>query len=500
MKTLRTLVLAAAFLAAASTPGAAQAPAPSPSPSPGASGTGAASGAPYVPQVQQTEVGPAPTLPAPTLDVPEAALRPLTAEEAAHIALAHHSDVVVAATGVQAAAGRTQAAQAALNPRLRLAGSYTDNLYQDSSISGGGANLGAGAALGGGAGALGGGANLGGIDSYTASATVNQLLFDFGYTRNLVRQARFLETAAGANLTRVQADLVLQVKGAFYNYIQTQRLVEVAEQNLANQREHLEQARGRFDAGIGLPADVTRSETAVSEAIFNLAQARTNAQVARVNLATLMGIDPRIPLEAAPSHEPAPEAVDPQYFFNRALEVRPEIAQLNATIQANQAGLEAAQNLNSPTLTAALGVNRFGAASFYQDQVNLTLGVGFDVLDGGARAGRVKEAQANVTSAEAQLQGVRERVVAEVARAWLNLETAEQRVAAATAQEANARETLRLATGRYRAGLGILLDVLDAQQALVTAETNRVNAEAVVELARATLNHAIGRPLAGGLP
>lgn len=477
---LRHLLLAAAWLALASAPAAAQAPSP------------------YVPQVQQIEVPDPPTLPKATLVVPEAALRPLTAEEAAHIALAHHSDVVVAATGVQAAAGRTQATQAVLNPRLRLAGNYTDNLLQATNVSGGSGNVGVSTAAGGGQ--LGGAGAALGVDTYTASATVNQLLFDFGYTRSLVRQARHLETAAGANLTRVQADLVLQVKGAFYNYIQTTRLVGVAEQNLANQREHLKQAEGRFQAGIGLPADVTRSETAVSEAIYNLAQARTNEAVARVNLATLMGIDPRVPLEAADSHEPQPPAADPEVYFNQALELRPEIAQLQATIHANEAGLEAARNLNAPVVSASVGLSRFGLSGFSQDQVNLTLGVGFDLVDGGARTGRTKEAQANLTSVEAQLQGVRQRVVAEVARAYLNLETAHQRVAAATAQEANARETLRLSTGRYNAGLGILLDVLDAQQALVTAETNRVNAEAVVELARATLNYAIGKPLVGGLP
>lgn len=478
MKRLTWFPLALALLAPPGPAGAAPVAAPSPSPSP------------YVPQVRQIPVPPPIEMPGPTLKVPASALEPLTADEAARIALANHPDVGMAAAALKAAEGRTQQARVGLNPRLRLSGSYTDNLWLETSPA-----RTASASLPGATGALGG---FG--DSNSASATASQLLYDFGYTRGLVRQAEQLESAAGANVTRVQADLVLAVKGAFYNYVQTSRLVEVAEQNLANQREHHEQAQGRFQAGIGLPADVARSETAVSQAIFNLTQARNDAANARVSLALLMGIDPRTPLQAAEGDEPAPDTTSGEIFFNQALDNRPELAQARAQVRAWEAGLDAAHSTSTPMLTASVGYSRTGQATFGLDQVNLGLGLNFDLVDGGLRAGKVKEARGNLASSEAQMEATRQRVVAEVARAWLALQTAQQRLTAAEAQESNAQETLRLATGRYKAGLGILLDVLDAQQALVTASTNRVNARTALNQARATLNHAIGSPLAGGLP
>ena len=54
---------------------------------------------------------------------------------------------------------------------------------------------------------------------------------------------------------------------------------------------------------------------------------------------------------------------------------------------------------------------------------------------------------------------------------------------------------MRLAEGRYRAGVGTFIDVTDAQAALLTAQTNRVNAQSAVDQARAALAHAIGAPL-----
>lgn len=60
------------------------------------------------------------------------------------------------------------------------------------------------------------------------------------------------------------------------------------------------------------------------------------------------------------------------------------------------------------------------------------------------------------------------------------------------AEVANTLEALRLVEGRYKAGLGAFLDVLDAQTALIKADSNRVNARTSVDQARAALAHAIG--------
>jgi len=58
---------------------------------------------------------------------------------------------------------------------------------------------------------------------------------------------------------------------------------------------------------------------------------------------------------------------------------------------------------------------------------------------------------------------------------------------------ANAREGVRLSEGRYKVGLGIFLEVLDAQAALVNAQTNKVNAEQAVDLSRAALLRSLGK-------
>ena len=114
------------------------------------------------------------------------------------------------------------------------------------------------------------------------------------------------------------------------------------------------------------------------------------------------------------------------------------------------------------------------------------------LFDGGLTSGRVRETQGNLLAAQASLRQAVQSVSSDVVEAYLNVQTADQTVTAAKAGVANAEENLRLATGRYRAGLAVYIEVIDAETALVTAETNRVNAFYGLSTARAALRRALG--------
>lgn len=435
---------------------------------------------PISPKTRETPLPPAVTLPAPAEIPEELRERSLTAADAARIALRQHNTVAAARASITQLEGRTRQARASLKPTLSVGAGYTrsDQFLSGSSRSSG---------------------PSGSVSTSTgmqASVSLRQLLFDRNHSRDLVRQAEAQEDAAERTLARTEADLVLQVKQAFYTYVQNMRLVQIHETNLRNQQQHLAQAQARLQAGVGLPLDVVRAEAAVSEATLNLQVARNNASTARVSLALLMGIDPRTPIEVAESEEPAPPTEDLESLVQLAIAQRPELGQAEATRAAAIHALDAARSTDAPTVAATAGVAARGVST---PPLNHFLSVGIQVqwspFDGGVKDGRVQEAQASIQAAEAQLEGTRRTIIADVSQAYLNLRTAEQRVVTADAGIANAEEALRLATGRYNAGLGTFLDVLDAQAALLTARTQRVNAEMAVAQARAALARAVGTPL-----
>jgi len=245
--------------------------------------------------------------------------------------------------------------------------------------------------------------------------------------------------------------------------------------------------------GVGLPSDVLSAETAVSNAIFSLNLAQNTASVSRVNLALQMGIDPRTPILTAASSEPDIDTKDFTAVVQKALQLRPEIIQAQANIRANLFGVSAAKSSTAPALYADVAYHLVGAdIPLKNSELGYGLTISWDCFNSGLTAGRVETAKANLIAAQAALQTTCQSVISDVTQAYVNLRTAEQRITTAQAEVANGQVSVDLAQGRYNAGLGIFLNVLDAQSALLTAKTNLINAQTTVNQARATLAHAVG--------
>jgi outer membrane protein len=444
---------------------------------------------PVQPRIQATPLPPAVVIPPPPQDSPlpkDVPSRPLTADEAARIALANQPNIVAAQANILAAQGRTEQARSGLLPSVSLSAGYNRVNTLDASGNGGGPNT----------------VGISTATGYNSSVTIRQLIYDFNRTRDTVRQNRALERAANANLTRTQFDTILQVKQAFYTYVQNVRLIGVNESNLRNQQAQLALAEARAKSGLGAPIDVVRAQTNVAAAILNLNLAQNVAATSRVNLALLMGIDPRTPIQASDAPEPGFEATDINLLTQRAFNLRPEILQAQANIEAAKLSIGIAKTTNAPSIAATLSLSSRDVGNIPPRNDFATLGasINWTPFDSGLTSGRVREARANYDSARTQLTLAQLNITSDVAQAYVNLRTAEQRVVSAAAQVTNALEGVRLAEGRYRAGVTTFLEVTDAQTALVTAQTNQVNANSAVDQARAALARAIGTPINSPAP
>lgn len=422
-------------------------------------------------QTPDVKVPPAIQLQSPAVPDKDAPSAPLTAADAVSIALRRQSSLVVARADVRAAQGRVLQARSQLYPQLGLNGSASDVR-----ITGTGG---------------GGGFNP---SRFSTSVTVNQLLFDFLRTLDSVRQQEALERASAHVLTATESDLALQVKQAFYGFSEAAQLVQVSEENVANRQRQLALANAQLEQGIGQPGDVVRAKTNLADAVIALTTARTSATTAGVNLAQLMGIDPRTPLSPAPSTEAAPPTGDLISLVESAMADRPEIAAAKERVIAARFGSAAAAKTSAPRLGFNASLATRGADGPFETKTS-TVGVtiGWTFGDGGLAAGRSREARALEEAARAILVDATQQVVADVSQAFVDVKSAEQRLETAKVQLVNARELVRISEGRYQGGIGQFLDLTDAQSSLVTAERNVAQAEADLQRSRAALSRAVGR-------
>jgi len=437
------------------------------------------------PRVQDLAVPPNITLPSANNPDPSVANAPLTADEAARIALKLQPTIAGAIGAIETQKGRTRQIGSAMNPQFILGAGYNSV----SSLSGNGVAVPQAP----------NGTTVPGVSpvfTYSGVAEIRQLLYDFNQTRNLVRQSESLEDVAKLTLTRTQLDLVQAVKSAYYAYLSSERLVRVNEQNVANRQRQLDLANARLRYEIGLPSDVVTAETSKVQGILALNIARDAASQARVNLLLQIGVDPLTPINVSDMAEATLPDNDVKSLTVDALKSRPEIQAAQRSLVASRYGLDAAKSLNMPSIYASVSAGLAGNQFPLKDNAAaLGFGFQFPLGDGGQRAGAVQSAKGQITTAQASLQSTVLSIQNDVTASFLELQSAAQRVSIADAEVANAREGVRVSEGRYSAGLGTFLDITNAQALLLGALTDQETVTNALNQARTRLRHAIGQML-----
>jgi outer membrane protein len=404
----------------------------------------------------------------------------LTAQEAAKIALRLQPSIASAKGVVLTTQGKTDQTASAGNTQVITSAGH-DSI---SSLSGGPATS-----------APTGSTPPGVSPTFPLSSalTVKQLVYDFNFTRNLVRQYKALSDVALANLDRTQQDVVNDVENSFYSYLNTRRLVDVSEKNLANRQRQLDLAATRLKNEIGVPADVVTAETSKSQAVLSLVVARDAELQAKVKLLQSMGVDPLTPIEVAESDERPNDVSNPDQLTDTGLKRRPEIRAAKMNVLAFAFGVRAAKATNLPAVFATAAVGTLGKdIPSSRGVASFGIGIQFSPFDGGQRRGAVKSASGQLATAKADLATAVLKVRSDVASAYVGLVSAEQRVSVADTEVANAREGVRIAEGRYFSGLGSFQDITTAQSLLLAALQDQTTVQTNLNLARVRLKYAIG--------
>jgi outer membrane protein len=425
-------------------------------------------GAPTIPQVASPS---APTIPAD---------RPLTVEAAVEVALANHPSLAASQHQLEAARAVTIETKSQLGPSAALRVDYSG------STSGGGTgDQGVQTA------ATGGGFS----SQYAASLSVDQLLFDFGRTRDELRKSRLDEQAAALRRAQTEADVVHNVRQAFLAVITNQELLEVARHRVRLQEDTLAMVQAQFDEGTVPGADVAKASAALAAAHFDVRAAENAVAVAAVALNEAMGINVRTEYSVlAPALPEVPELALDQ-LLNTASQSRPELLAARTDVAAAEAQLSAARKSRKPTVSASAG---YGARqdSFppTEDYLSVGMTLSMSLFDSGLTRGRAQQARAQRDAAEANEHDTAQRIAQETAQALLDLQTAREQITSAEASVVSATEDLDLATGRYRANFGILLEVLDAQANLTAAQADLAYARFDFLAAHYSLERAVGAP------
>jgi TolC family type I secretion outer membrane protein len=341
-------------------------------------------------------------------------------------------------------------------------------------------------------------------DSTFASLVGRQLLYDFGKTAALVDEAQAGSRVAAGELERVRDLVVQNVRQTYFGVLAARLLVGVADAALARSELNLRSARGFFEVGTKPKSDVTRAEVEVANARVGVIRARNLIRFSEASFANALGLDATVPIEIADTLTYEAVGLDPAQLAAEALGNRPELRQAQARLDATRAQLSGARAGYLPDLTvsgsagyagddALVGVNGVAGVSF-SETWSITGQLTWNLFQGFFTQSRVKETQALVETARANYETVELQVRLEVEQAYIAVVEAAERIGATEKAIESARENLRLAQGRYDAGVGTILDLTEAQLSLSNAEADNVRALTDYRVGLAVLDRVVGRP------
>jgi outer membrane protein len=329
------------------------------------------------------------------------------------------------------------------------------------------------------------------------SLNLSFLLFDFGGRSGNVSAARNALLAANYTHNATLQGVVLQIQTAYFEYIANRALLAAQRTTVAEARSNLAAAEERHRVGVATIADVLQARTAASQAELAAETTDGNLQTSRGALALSLGIPANIPYDVDSAAGQAPISVladSVDALIAGAIEARPDLAAARAEFEASRSQVSATRANRLPSLVLNGTGGRTYTTSLPQGGNNYTVSLGLRIplFAGFSRIydERQAAAQADAASARADLLG--QQVVFQVFSSYHSLQTAARRVRTADDLIASAGQSSDVALGRYKAGVGSVLDLLSAQTALADARAQQVLARLEWNTSLAQLAHDAG--------
>lgn len=332
-----------------------------------------------------------------------------------------------------------------------------------------------------------------------AGLAVTQLITDFGRTTNLISSANYAAKAENENAVATKEQILLAVNKAFFNALQAQALLTVAQQTVKERQVVADQVGALYKSKLKSELDFSFASVNLAQAQLLLLDAQNNQAATQATLSMTLGF-PTVQnfqlveetnLVAAP-----PGNIDD--LISQAFSTRPEIRSLQFQYQSAKKFQTAQRDLLFPSIRAigVVGVTPVGNTVVAPSPVALNntygaVGANMEIplFNGFQYVARSKEASLRAQASEERLRDMRNLVARDVRTSWLNANTAFQRLSVTQQLLEQAKLALDLASSRYKLGLGSIVELSQAQLQETQAEISYAQAGYDYRLSLAVLTY-----------
>lgn len=331
-------------------------------------------------------------------------------------------------------------------------------------------------------------------NSYRGALSLDYVLFDFGKTPAVVRQAYASAIAAECSLQATRNNIGMEVSTAFFELGKAEELFRVAEEAIRQFQAHLDQVRTFAEVGRRTRYDITKAEVDLGNAQLDLITVSNALTITRGVLNRSLGLaeDPGYHIVVPPAKEFSGEAAA---LMATARKQHPELLALIAAENVSSAAVDEAIASLYPSLN--LGAEYVVAGAGFPLTWNWGASVQsvLNLFNGFRSTAAIDAAAAQLRIARSKRAELEQHIYLDLTRALSQLNSAHQRLLLDALIVRQARESLDLISERYRIGKASSVEVTDAQVALTSAQADLVKARFDYQIAIAQIKHAFGEEI-----
>ena len=315
------------------------------------------------------------------------------------------------------------------------------------------------------------------LEPLSGQVQAQQTLFAGWRNLNALKVAAARIRSGGARLASVEQRVLLDAAVAYFDVVRDASIFDSNASQASVLARQYEESRARLEVGELTRTDVSQAEARLAGARAALSAAGAELDASRATYAQMIGDAPGA-LEKAPVMPDIPSSLEDAVAAARLLS--PALIAAKENAEAARRGVAIAKGAFGPAITANAGYSYAEEQSAFvlsSEQATFGLRAQMPIFTGGLNLSRVREAKAEADAARASADEEERRAVAQTTAAFQRIAAARSTIAAARAQVEANRTALAGVRRESEVGARTTLDVLDAEQELLNAETTLAGAE-----------------------
>lgn len=383
--------------------------------------------------------------------VPTGSCMSLSMEDAVNLALKNNPDVLITRLGENAASASLKQARG----QNSISWKASSNLGKSQS------------------------ADIGWSNSNSNRISASLPIYSGGVNQNNIKSSELGVDIARLKTLRKWETIQLDVVQAYYDVLESKKKISVYKDSVDKYSQHLLNVEQLYGAGSKARVDVLRTEVELANARQDLIKGKNSYDNNLSTLRNLIYVDSDEPLELTDDFAYIPFDGSVADCLDFALDNRKELLIDNYQVQQKELAVKNAKAGYLPTVDLSLGAgwDKQVLPDGSNHEYSASVGVSWNIFDSGVTAGKVDAAQTELEIARATLLKDKNDIDLALRKDYNSMREAEERFNSTSTAIKQAEEDFFIANEKYKAGEGIMLDIIDAQDALNTARHNYISAQ-----------------------